>query len=160
MCRIRRAVLCTVMEMSDSDSMTEDSFTAQKHPVVLHNTEINSLETETFVDNHNAHVSWKTLISAPKTSTDSITVGLATCPPKHGRLPCHRHAHAEVYHVISGSGHVYVDGEEHSVSSGSVVYIPGDAEHGMRNDHPDEELKWLYVFGANSFEEIKYRFSA
>jgi hypothetical protein len=37
-----------------------------------------------------------------------------------------------------------VDGVAHDVEKGSAVFIPGDAEHGVRNEGA-EELKWLYV---------------
>ena len=48
---------------------------------------------------------------------------------------------------------------EYEVSAGTVVYVPGNAEHGIRNPSKKEELKWLYVFAANDFTDIKYTFS-
>jgi quercetin dioxygenase-like cupin family protein len=50
-----------------------------------------------------------------------------------------------------------VDGVAHEVEKGSAVFIPGDAEHGVRNEGA-EELKWLYVFPVGNFGEIVYRF--
>lgn len=41
----------------------------------------------------------------------------------------------------------------------SVVFIPGNAEHGIRNEGL-EVLRWLYVFPCDGFEEVKYVFSA
>lgn len=41
-----------------------------------------------------------------------------------------------------------------------MVFIPGDAEHGIRNLDPGEELRWFYCFAVDGFEEVKYRFSA
>lgn len=38
-----------------------------------------------------------------------------------------------------------------------MLWIPGDAEHGTENVG-DEDLVWLYVFAADGFEEILYRF--
>ncbi|KAH7393986.1 RmlC-like cupin domain-containing protein [Phaeosphaeria sp. MPI-PUGE-AT-0046c] len=107
-------------------------------------------------------VSWKTLISQPGTSTDTFTVGIASCRPQ-GRgeggvgLKMHRHTHAEVYYVVAGRGVVTVEGEEYEVQEGGVVFIPGDAEHGMRCVG-SEEVKWLYIFAADGFEKVEYRF--
>jgi mannose-6-phosphate isomerase-like protein (cupin superfamily) len=133
------------------------------------------------------NVTWKTLMSSEKSATDSFTVGVATCPPGRvmactassssesrpsvpslcnpeslgdaGFLQLHRHSHAEIYHVISGSGTVCIDQQEYEVNKGSVVFIPGDAEHGIFNKG-NEDLVWLYVFAADGFEDIVYRFSA
>ena len=50
-----------------------------------------------------------------------------------------------------------IDGEEHRVQTGSVVFIPGNAEHGMRCEG-EEEVRWLYVFAADGFGGVVYRF--
>jgi mannose-6-phosphate isomerase-like protein (cupin superfamily) len=126
--------------------------------IVIEKSAIDLQESESFPDASKGIVSWKTLISTPKTATDSLTVGVATCPPRQGHLCPHRHAQAEIYHIISGRGIMQIDDREEAVAAGSVVYIPGDAKHGIRNDDPTQELQWLYVFGADSFEDVKYRF--
>jgi mannose-6-phosphate isomerase-like protein (cupin superfamily) len=126
--------------------------------LIVNHDAIQSQTSESFTDSSKGIVTWKTLISAPQTATDSLTVGVASCPPQQGHLCPHRHTQAEVYHIISGRGIMQIDGKEQEVAAGSVVYIPGDAKHGIRNDDPEQELKWLYVFGADSFEDIKYRF--
>lgn len=140
--------------------MTE---TKAKKAVVLSASDINKRILESFPDpSAGGDVSWKTLISAPKTATDTFTVGIATCAPGksagcRGHLKPHRHKQAEIYHVTQGKGVVTIDGKEHAVSKGSVVWIPGDAEHGTENVG-EEDLVWLYVFAASGFEEIVYRF--
>lgn len=63
-----------------------------------------------------------------------------------------------MYHIIDGEGVVTVDGEEYAVGSGSVVFIPGNARHGVTNSRADRALRWFYVFAADDFGEIKYRF--
>ena len=103
------------------------------------------------------NVTWKTLVSAPDTPTNTFSSGIATCSSENGFLKCHRHTHAEIYHVISGTGVVRIDGEEFGVGEGSVVFIPGDAEHGVRCTGR-EELRWLYVFATDSFGDVVYRF--
>ena len=129
-----------------------------KCPVIIDTQGIEAREAETFSDTARGLVSWKTLISAPQTSTESLTVGMATCPPGDGHLGRHRHPQVELYHIVSGHGVVIVEGVEHSVMAGSVVFIPGNAEHGIRNGSNVDELKWLYVFGADSFADIQYTF--
>lgn len=119
---------------------------------------IEDREAESFPSTSNGIVTWKTLISAPQTATDSLTAGIATLPRQQGHLCPHRHTHAEIYHIISGRGIVQIDGQEREVTAGSVVYIPGDAEHAIRNVDSEEELKWFYVFGADSFQDVVYRF--
>ena len=39
-----------------------------------------------------------------------------------------------------------------------MVFIPGDSEHGIRNEDETEDLVWLYVFAADKFEDVVYRF--
>ena len=51
-----------------------------------------------------------------------------------------------------------IDDAETNVRAGTVIFIPGNAKHGIRNEDEELELKWLYVFAVDSFEQIKYRF--
>jgi mannose-6-phosphate isomerase-like protein (cupin superfamily) len=101
---------------------------------------------------------WKTLISASKTHSSDLTTGIATCAPSSGHLCVHQHRHAEIYHIIQGSGIITIDGVESPVEPGSVAFIPGDAKHGIRNIDETRELVWLYVFAADDFKEVHYRF--
>jgi quercetin dioxygenase-like cupin family protein len=102
-------------------------------------------------------ISWRTLFSGDATPTDALTAGLAELEPG-GWLGLHRHAPAEIYYVIEGRGVVTIDGEDCQVGPGAAVFIPGDAEHGVRNDGV-ETLRFVYVFPTDSFGEIEYRFS-
>jgi mannose-6-phosphate isomerase-like protein (cupin superfamily) len=47
------------------------------------------------------------------------------------RLHFHKRS-TELYYVLEGSGSVVLDGEEHSVSRGSLVQIPPGVVHGAR----------------------------
>ena len=103
-------------------------------------------------------VSWRTLISADRTPTDTLTMGsaeIAAGASEAGAL--HRHAAAEIYYVISGAGQVHIDGVDHPVTAGSAVYIPGGVWHFMRNTG-DAVLKLLYVFAVDSFTDVVYEF--
>ena len=100
-------------------------------PVVLSPRVISSIPNESFQGSglNGGSVTWKTLFSRPKTDTNTFTTGVATCPAKGGRLKFHRHEQAEIYHVLRGKGVVRIDGMEYDVEKGSMVWIPGDAEH-------------------------------
>jgi mannose-6-phosphate isomerase-like protein (cupin superfamily) len=140
-------------------------------PVVLHEHDISKRKSESFADNiGGGTLTWQTLISEPETETDTFTVGIATCKPGAdnscpasskealpGHLKLHRHTHAEIYHVMAGRGIVTIDGKEYEVGKASVVFIPGNVEHGIRCIG-DEDVKWLYVFAADGFGDIGYRF--
>ncbi|KAJ4348204.1 uncharacterized protein N0V89_009576 [Didymosphaeria variabile] len=129
-------------------------------PIVLSARDIQNMPEEGFLDGSTGgNVTWKTLLSSSRTSSDTLTSGLARCAAKGGQLKCHRHAHAEIYHVVQGHGTVTIDGKQQEVGKGDVVFIPGNSEHGIRNDHQEEDLVWLYVFAADKFEDVVYRFS-
>lgn len=132
----------------------------QIDPIILSSSTISNKPLETFSDASFGNCSWRTLFSSNTTSTNALTVGIATCASEESHLCLHRHAQAEIYHVIEGKGIITIDKVEHVVEKGSVIYIPSDAEHGIRNTEIDQELKWLYVFPTDSFEDVKYRFSS
>jgi mannose-6-phosphate isomerase-like protein (cupin superfamily) len=66
---------------------------------------------------------------------------------KHGvgaNLPQQPHTEDEVYFVVSGSGAIEIDGEDHAVTSGSVVYVPAGVGHHFHG--VSEPLQVLVVF--------------
>lgn len=127
-------------------------------PIVMHGEGVNQIASDSFPDAIYGNVVWKTLLSNPNTASDAMCAGIATCSP-NGTLALHRHTQAEMYYVLSGSGQVEVDGVRHDVKEGSVIWVPGNAEHGVFCG-PDETLRWLYVFPEGRFENIQYRFKA
>jgi mannose-6-phosphate isomerase-like protein (cupin superfamily) len=123
--------------------------------VVLSDDDIAAQPLESFPD---GLVSWKTLFTASRTPTNSLSTGIALCSPHTGHLCAHRHAQAEVYYIIEGQGVVQIDNKQSRVQAGSVVFIPGDAEHAIWNAG-EGPLRWFYVFPTDSFEDVIYRFS-
>lgn len=113
--------------------------------------------SSSFPEPHQGNVTWHTFVSAPTTPSSSMSAGIAECPA-NGCLALHRHKQAEMYYVLSGSGEVEVDGKRQRVRPGMMVWIPGDAEHGVFCGG-DEQLRWLYVFPEGSFEDVVYRFT-
>jgi quercetin dioxygenase-like cupin family protein len=102
-------------------------------------------------------LTWRRLFGGDDLPTDTMTMGVATLEPG-GFLALHRHAPAELYYILEGRGRVQLDGVERDVKAGDGVFIPGDAEHGIRNVAA-EPLRFLYVFAVDRFDTIEYRFS-
>ena len=112
---------------------------------------------EQWSDPVRGRIGFRTLLGATGTTNPDFTAGLAEVEPG-GWLGLHRHEPAELYSVVDGEGTVTVDGTDHLVSAGTVVYVPGDSEHGIRNSGSGP-LRFFYVFGVGSFDDIEYRFS-
>ncbi|KAJ6093065.1 hypothetical protein N7486_008354 [Penicillium sp. IBT 16267x] len=127
-------------------------------PVVIPPNHTSITPSESFPSPDHGIVTWHTLFSTPHTNTSDMCAGIAVCLPRTGHLCPHRHKQAEIYYIIEGQGEVTLDGVKSTVSKGSTVFIPGDAEHGIVNTGK-EELKWFYVFPTGSFEDVIYRFS-
>ena len=127
----------------------------ESDPFVVHEEEC---EFEGWDDPQRGRVQWRTLISSDRTPTEAMTLGIVEVGPGRPELSYpHRHAAAEVYYILSGSGVVITDGTEHSVRPGTTLFIPGNSEHAVRNTGA-EVLRILYVFAVDSFEEIRYVF--
>src|SRR5688500_3341619 len=123
-------------------------------PLVVHE---RNLDCAGWDDPVNGRVAWRTLFSGDVTPTEALTCGIAELEPG-GWLGLHRHAPAEIYYVLEGRGVVTLEGAEHAVSRGSAVFIPADAEHGIRNTGP-EPLRFLYAFPVDAFGDVEYRFN-
>jgi len=147
-----------------SDTSKEQSVTMNSStptpvgPVILSEEVITSRAPEKFDGFSRGDLSWNTLFSSSKTPTNSLSAGVAVCPPKSGHLCAHRHEQAEVYYVVEGQGIVTIDGKESEVRKGTAVFIPSNAEHGIKNTG-DGDLKWFYAFATDAFEDVVYRFS-
>jgi quercetin dioxygenase-like cupin family protein len=101
-------------------------------------------------------VRWRTLISGDVTPTERITAGIAFLDPGD-RLKPHRHAPPELYLILDGQAVVTIDGQDRVCGPATAVFIPGDAEHGIRNPGPGM-VRFAYVFAVDSFADVTYRF--
>jgi quercetin dioxygenase-like cupin family protein len=111
---------------------------------------------ESWDDATRGRIDFRTIFSSEHNGTTGLTVGVAELAPGE-RLNVHRHAPAEVYHVLEGQGLVTLDAEEHPVQPGSAVYIAGDAWHGIRNTGP-LPLRFHYVLAADGMGDVEYDF--
>lgn len=101
---------------------------------------------------------FRTLFSRGLTPTAAVTCGVTELGPGDW-LGLHRHAPPEVYYVFAGAGIVSLEGREIPVKPGSAVFIPGMAEHGIRQTG-NEVLRLFYAFPVDSFDGVEYLFSA
>ena len=83
-------------------------------------------------------------------------MGIAKIPSTEA-LHEHRHQQAEIYLILEGTGLVRIDGKAQPVEAGSAVFIPGNAVHSCENTGASD-LRFAYVFPANSFAEVEYVF--
>lgn len=133
-------------------------------PTIYSKAQISALQPESFPlpiqpnEPFKGDITWHTLFSSTTTPTNSLSAGVATCPPQTGYLCAHRHSQAEVYYITQGKGIMRIDEKENEVEEGSAVFIPGDAEHSIRNVG-EEALIFFYVFATDAFEDVVYRFS-
>ena len=108
-------------------------------------------------DDARGRIAFHTLVSAGATPSAGLVAGFAIVGPG-GNLAKHRHAPAEVYHVVAGQGTVTVEGTAHRVAPGSTVFIPGNAWHSIDNRF-DAPLRFFYVFPGDRFEDVAYDFA-
>jgi quercetin dioxygenase-like cupin family protein len=100
-------------------------------------------------------IMWKTLLDdAPQGA--NMVMGVARLRQGETLEP-HRHAEPETYFALSGRGIVTVEGTEHAIEAGTMIFIPGNARHQIVNAG-DEDLQILYAFAAKDFQRIVYRF--
>ena len=84
-------------------------------------------------------------------------MGIAKIPPTE-TLHDHRHQQAEIYLILEGTGLVRIDGKARTVEAGSAVFIPGNVLHSCENTG-EGDLRFAYVFPANSSAEVEYVFA-
>jgi mannose-6-phosphate isomerase-like protein (cupin superfamily) len=107
-------------------------------------------------DDLHGRVQWRTLFSAERTPTETLTAGVAEIKPGN-ELKVHRHTLPELYYLLAGEGIVTIDGVEYPVSANTAVFIPGNAAHGLRNTS-QTTLRFFYAFAVSSFSEVEYIF--
>jgi mannose-6-phosphate isomerase-like protein (cupin superfamily) len=99
-------------------------------------------------------VSWRTLTSADRTPSDALTSGICEIQPG-GTLALHRHAPAEVYYILDGTGIVTLSEHGRAVGPGATIFIPGGTPHAFRNTGRSV-LRFFYVFPVDSYGDVEY----
>jgi mannose-6-phosphate isomerase-like protein (cupin superfamily) len=123
-------------------------------PCVVHE---NEREFESWSHKGYGTARWKTFLSADRTSTSGLVLGVAEIEPgDSGAFRNHYHDFAEAYYILSGEGIVKIAGQDFVVRPGTTTFMPKGAEHVVVNTG-SETLRFLYVFPADSFAQINYR---
>jgi quercetin dioxygenase-like cupin family protein len=122
-------------------------------PIHAHETDF-AWESEAADANATDALRWRTFVSAKRTATSGISMGVFEVPPG-AELQPHTHHPQEVYFVTHGEAEVFRDGAWHPLRRGDVVYIPGDHVHGVRN-RGHERIVIVWMFPADSYDEIEY----
>ena len=99
-------------------------------------------------------VRWRNLVSAGRTPSHGVNVGVFEVLPGAELTP-HHHGPQEVYYVVSGRAEIYRDGAWAPLERGDVAYIPGGAVHGVRN-RGDEAITLVWAFPVDSYDDIEY----
>ena len=101
-------------------------------------------------------IRWKILISGERGPSAGLVNGIAEFPVGT-RLPLHHHEPEETYYVVSGQGHMEIDGHDADIGPGSTVYIPSNAKHTVRCTGA-EPLVFIFTFACDRFDKIVYHF--
>jgi quercetin dioxygenase-like cupin family protein len=77
----------------------------------------------------------------PSTTDNAMTIIETSNAPGFGP-PLHRHAEAEIFHVLEGCYLFDVDGKRFEANVGDTVTVPGGIPHGFLNlaDQPSRQL--------------------
>jgi mannose-6-phosphate isomerase-like protein (cupin superfamily) len=73
----------------------------------------------------------KRVIYPELTGVKGATLAIVYINPGE-EIKLHSHPEEELYYIISGTGTVTLDDEEHPVGPGTAVYIAGNRVHGQR----------------------------
>jgi quercetin dioxygenase-like cupin family protein len=111
-------------------------------------------EYDTPARGETAAVRWRTLVSAGRTPTAGLSVGVFEVPPG-AQLAPHRHAPREVYYVTEGEAEVLLDGVWRPVRAGDVAYLPGGSVHGARN-RGSSVCRIVWVFPVDDYDDVVY----
>lgn len=98
---------------------------------------------------------WKILIGDGKSNTKGLTFGIFEVPQGQSLEP-HYHVDHEIYYIQQGKGDMLIDKKITAVGSGSVIYIPGNVAHGIRNTS-EQRLILMWMFPNDTWNEIKYQ---
>jgi len=106
----------------------------------------------------------KMLIDHTNSATKNVQINMGIVAPgaKH---PDHNHKpeYDEVYLIQRGRAMVRLDGVEHELEAGDVVFIPGGSMHAIANRSDTEELVIFTVWsrlpepGANSVYDLRLK---
>ena len=99
---------------------------------------------------------WKLLVDSNRTPSNGLSLGVLEFAPG-AELPAHAHTPREAYFILEGEGMLLLGDKTKKVRPGTVVYLPPDHVHGIRNIGADT-LSLMWVFPTDSWGEVEYLF--
>jgi len=114
-----------------------------------------SVAMEWLEDGRHERLTWRTLVSADRTDSDSVACGIAYFEAG-GFLWTHRHPESEIVHVLAGGGCGDVGGAFYEMRPGDTIFVPGGTSH--RWVAGDDGMRLLFVFGTGDFSSVDYDF--
>lgn len=75
---------------------------------------------------------------------NNFVMGLVKINP-NGSVPKHSHHNEEIYIILRGKGRMVIGEESKVIEEESVVYIPSNKEHYIKNDFA-EKLVMIFVY--------------
>lgn len=100
---------------------------------------------------------WQFMVNQGETDSHGISTGFLQIDPGH-ELPLHHHEEQEIYLITTGQATLLEwDGQSRSLQQGDVVYIPGNAWHGIRNTGQGT-LAFTWVFPTDTWQQVEYLF--
>ena len=98
---------------------------------------------------------WKFLVDATEMDSHGLSAGIIEVPVG-SELSLHHHQPQEIYVIRAGEGLLLqAGGETQAVHKDSVVYIPQNEKHGLKNTG-DVALEVLWIFPTDCWQEIEY----
>ena len=98
---------------------------------------------------------WKFLVDSTEMDSHGLSAGVIEVPVG-GELGLHHHHPQEIYIIRAGQGLLLkAGGAIEELRKDSVVYIPQNEKHGLRNTG-DAALEVLWIFPTDCWEEIEY----
>jgi quercetin dioxygenase-like cupin family protein len=102
--------------------------------------------------------SLKWLITNEMGLTDSLSLNTVVIKPGNTVKPAHAHPKMEeIIYITNGNGKVYMDGEVHEISEGTVVVFKPGIIHMVRNSGPvDMKVVCIFIPPATLDDYVYY----
>lgn len=77
-------------------------------------------------------------------NSSKVVMGTSALPPNFSTVP-HSHEAEEVAVVLSGSGHVDIDGQPYPLETGTVLFTPSQSPHQTHSGPGGLTVLWFYA---------------
>ena len=97
---------------------------------------------------------YKLLVDSTKINNQGMPMGILELEPG-AELPLHHHSPQEIYIIKKGSGLLLGGKKDRKVSSDTIIYIPKNEKHGLRNNG-FVTLSFYWFFPTDCWKEVEY----